>query len=86
MIRVRSRKFLAHAARYLSRARCAPLMITREGKDDVVLLSIREYRRLSSLDTRRHHTAVDLPDDLVAALEVVKAPAWSARYNHELES
>ncbi len=85
MIRVRLRRFRADPGKYLSRARRRPVRITGGVGDDLVLLSIGEYERLKSFDTRRVYRPADLPDDLRAALEVAKAPAWTARYNHEVE-
>ncbi|MFT5390933.1 MAG: prevent-host-death family protein [Gammaproteobacteria bacterium] len=60
------------------------VMVTHHGRDDVVLLSVDEYRRLQSLDTRRARHVSELTDEELALFEEAKPPIEAARYDHEL--
>ena len=85
MNRVTSTEFLDGFERYRELARREPVVITDQGRDTHVLLSASAFARLSALDTRRVYRAADLPDDLLEALERAHAPAWTARYDDEVE-
>jgi PHD/YefM family antitoxin component YafN of YafNO toxin-antitoxin module len=59
------------------------VIVTSHGRDDVVLLSAKEYQRLRSLDRRAMHVS-DLTYEELAALDNVEIPSEAARYNHEV--
>jgi prevent-host-death family protein len=59
------------------------VIVTSHGRDDVVLVSAGEYRRLRSLDRRAMHVS-ELSREEIAALDKVEIPAEGARYNHEM--
>lgn len=86
MERVSTEEFAADVDRYSAAAENRPLMLTKEGNDTLALLSVSEYARLRSLDTRRVLRPEDLPDYLVDALERAEAPDWTARFDHEIET
>jgi PHD/YefM family antitoxin component YafN of YafNO toxin-antitoxin module len=60
-----------------------PVVVTYHGCESLVVLSIEEFNRLKSLDTRQHYYAEDLPDDLAEALRQVKPGPESQRFAHE---
>ncbi|MCA3415320.1 MAG: type II toxin-antitoxin system Phd/YefM family antitoxin [Roseomonas sp.] len=60
-----------------------PVTVTHHGRPSLVVLSLEEFNRLKSLDTRKHYYAWELPDDLGAELEkAVPAPACT-QFAHE---
>lgn len=59
------------------------MIVTSHGRDDVVLVSAEEYKRLLKLDQRATHVS-NLSDKEVDALNSVEIPAEAARYNHEM--
>lgn len=60
-----------------------PVVVTHHGRDSLVVLSIEEFNRLKTLDTRKHYYAADLPDDLAEALRHVEPGPESLRFAHE---
>jgi hypothetical protein len=83
--RVSSSEFLKSYGALSRRAQREPVTITNHGQDSLVLISAEEFRRLKALDTRRAYYAWELPDELKQALEKAEPPAWTARYDHELD-
>jgi prevent-host-death family protein len=59
------------------------VIVTSHGRDDVVLVSAKEYQRLRSLDRRAMHVS-ELSQEEIVALGKVDIPAEAARYNHEM--
>jgi len=60
--------------------------IANHGQDSLVPISAEEFQRLKALDTRRAYYPWELPDELKQALEEAGPPAWTAQYDHELDS
>ena len=55
------------------RARHEPVTITKDGRDDLVVLSAEEYARLKRRD-RRVGLTEDLPEECVEAVRNAKVP------------
>jgi prevent-host-death family protein len=62
---------------YQDRALVEPLLITRNGRERLVILSVEEYRRLKRRD-REVLTLDDFTEEDIAALEKTRAPAKAA--------
>ena len=86
MERVSTEEFASNVDRYSAAAENRPLMLPKDATDSLVLLSFSESARLRSLDTRRMLRPEDLPDYLLDALERAEAPAWTARFDQEIET
>ena len=84
--RVSSSEFLKSYGQLSRRAQREPVTITNHGQDSLVLLSAEEFRRLKALDTRRAYHPLELPEEWRKSLEDAEAPAWTAQYDHELDS
>lgn len=63
-----------------------PVSVTHHGRESLVVLSADEFRRLKALDTRQALYAWELPDDLAKALEEAEPPAFTAKFDPELEA
>jgi prevent-host-death family protein len=68
---------------YQDRALVEPVLITRNGRERLVVLAVEEYRRLKRRD-REVLTLDDFTDEDIAALEKTRAPAEAAAFNHEV--
>ena len=82
MRRITSDEFKRTFWRHVKERLDAPLTITCDGEDRLVVLSLEEYARI----TRRGQYSIaieDLSDLELEALRCVKAPAEAAKYNHE---
>jgi hypothetical protein len=84
--RVSSSEFLKSYGALSRRAQREPVIITNHGQDSLVLISAEEFKRLKALDSRRAYYAHELPEEWVKALETAEPPAWTAQYDHELDS
>ena len=58
---------------FADRALVEPVLITKYGREHLVLLSAGEYERLKRRD-RQVYRASNVPDDLIAALEASEPP------------
>jgi PHD/YefM family antitoxin component YafN of YafNO toxin-antitoxin module len=83
MITVTSATLAKQLGTVREKALKSPVVVTHHGRDSLVVLSIDEFNRLKSLDTRQHYYAEDLPDDLAEALRQVKPGPESLRFAHE---
>jgi prevent-host-death family protein len=83
MVKVSSAEFQKKFGRYQDVALTQPVMVTRNGRDRMVMLSAEEYRRLKRRD-RRVMAASDFTDDDIAAIETAVPPAESARFDDEI--
>jgi PHD/YefM family antitoxin component YafN of YafNO toxin-antitoxin module len=63
-----------------------PVSVTHNGRESLVVLSADEFKRLKALDAREAFYAWELPQDLTDALETAEPPAFTARFDHELEA
>ncbi len=85
VIRVSATEFSKEAGRYQDAARSQPVVVTRNGKDSTVTISVEEYRRLK----RRDREVLSIDDFTDADFEAVRRaePSQDAEaFNHELES
>ena len=71
--------------RYRDTAMRTPVSITNHGRETLVLLSAREYRRLKELD-RRSLRPWEMSTEAIEALLAAEPPAEAAAYDHELQS
>ena len=83
MQRITSREFQRNFGRCQDEALKAPLAITRNGRDRLVILSVDEYERLKRRD-RQALAVEDLTDAELEAIGRAEPPADAARYDHEL--
>ena len=83
MTTVSSRELKENYGTYRITAHKEPVFITNYGKDDLVLLSVDEYRRLQELERRAFH-ASEMPEDLLQDLDNIAIPEEAKRYNHEV--
>ena len=65
------------------RALREPVMITKQGRDHLVMLSAEEYARLKRRD-RRVGRAADLPEEWVEAVRAAKVPDQYVHLDSEL--
>lgn len=74
---VSSADFQRHVGRYQDRALSDPVLVTRNGRERLVLLSVEEYRRLKDLD-RQAFSPAELAHEALAAIAVAEVPAEHA--------
>jgi len=67
MIRVSSTEFGKEVGRYQDIALAQPVVVTRNGRDRVVMISTDEYMRLKRRD-RQVFAVGELPDDIISAI------------------
>jgi prevent-host-death family protein len=70
--------------RYRAIAHREAVVITNHGREDLVLLSAEEYRRLKELEERAFHVS-EMSDDDLASLSQVEIPAEAKQYNNEVK-
>ena len=85
MRRITSREFQRNFGLYQDEALKAPLSITRNGRERLVLLSIEEYTRLKRRD-RRAIAVENLSDAEIEAIRLAEPPAEAAQYDHEFKA
>ncbi len=82
--RVTSSEF-QHAFGALSdKARHAPVVITKHGRDSLVVMAAEEWERLRRRD-RRAGLTTELPEEWVAAVRLAKVPEEFAHLDAELK-
>lgn len=69
MVTVTSVELQKHFGPVREKALREPVTITHHGRDSLVILSVAEFTRLKSLDTRRAFFTHELPDEIVAELD-----------------
>ena len=84
-ITVSSGDFLKAYGRYSETALHEPVSITSHGRERLVLLSAKEFRRLKALD-RKAIFPWELDAADLAALEAATTPADAARFDYETSS
>ena len=80
---VSSADFQRNLGQIQDRALIEPVMVTRNGRERLVLLSADEYRRLKQLD-REALAASDLSDDALAMIRAAEVPKEFAHLDDEL--
>ena len=83
MQRVTSREFQRNFGRFQDEALRAPLSITRNGRERLVLLSVEEYARLKRRD-REALFVEELSESEIEAIRRAEPSADAAQYDHEL--
>ena len=78
MVKVCSTEFQRSIKRYQDIALTEPVIVTRNGREHVVMISVDEYDRLMKRD-RKAGRAEDLPN---AILEKIESTAMDKRHNH----
>jgi prevent-host-death family protein len=82
IIRVASSDFSKEVGRYQDAALTHPVIVSRNGRDRTVLISVEEYRRLKRRD-RQVMGLDDFTDDDIAAVKKAKAPSAATAFNDE---
>ena len=85
MITVSAAEFQRYFGRYQDEALTQPVVITRNGRERLVMISVDEYRRLTRSD-RQVLRAGDLSDADLTAPEETRAPESSKAFDDELKS
>jgi PHD/YefM family antitoxin component YafN of YafNO toxin-antitoxin module len=67
MIRVSSTEFGKEVGRYQDAALSQPVVVTRNGRDRTVMISVEEYQRLKRRDRQVFATG-EAPEDIVEAV------------------
>ncbi len=83
MTQVTSGELQKEFGRYRSIAHREAVVITNHGRDDLVLLSVDEYKRLRLLEKRSFHISA-LTDDELIDLENTSISVEASKYNHEM--
>ncbi len=76
-------EFQRRIEHYLGCALIEPVMITSNGREWLVMMSVEEYRRLKRRD-RRVMTLDDFTDEDLEAIRKVEAPVEATAFNHEV--
>jgi prevent-host-death family protein len=84
MIRMTEAELQSGLGALAEKARHEPVTITRDGRDDLVLLSAEEYARLKRRD-RRVGLTEDLPEEWIEAVRSAKVPDEFAALDAELK-
>ncbi|MBY0460633.1 MAG: type II toxin-antitoxin system Phd/YefM family antitoxin [Gemmataceae bacterium] len=82
---VSSVEFHRHIGEYQDRALVEPVVVTRNGRERVVLIGVDEYRRLKSRD-REALPVTALTGDELRALAAAEVPAGYAHLDDELNA
>jgi prevent-host-death family protein len=82
MVRVTAGEFGREVGRFQDVALTQPVIITRNGRDRVVMISIDEYQRLKRRD-RVVRLASELTDKEIEAIRRSEPPASAAAFDHE---
>jgi hypothetical protein len=82
IVRVSSSEFGKEVGRYQDVALNRPVVVSRNGRDRTVMISVEEYRRLKRRD-RQVMGLDDFTDADIAAVKKSKAPA-AAAFNDEI--
>jgi prevent-host-death family protein len=84
MSTVSSTEFQRNVGPYRDKALAEPVTITENGREEFVLLSIEEYRRLKRRD-RRAFAVEDLTTEQIEALEKATMPPGHEHLDAELK-
>ncbi len=84
MVTISSVEFQKKFGRYRDTAQREPVVITNHGRENLVLLSVDEYRRLKRRD-RQALRVEDLTQADLEALAAAEPPAEAEAFNDELE-
>jgi prevent-host-death family protein len=74
-----------HFGEFSDKALVQPVVVTKHGRNHVVIIAADEYERLKRRD-RRAYLAHELPDDILEALKRTDdIPAEAYALNHEVK-
>jgi prevent-host-death family protein len=82
--RVTASEFQHSFGTLTDRARREPLVITKHGRDSLVVMPVEEWERLTRRDRRAGATA-DLPDDWLDAIQDAEYPEGFEHLDAELD-
>lgn len=82
MIKVSSAEFQRNIGRYTDLAMTEPVVMTRNGRERTVTVSIEEYWRLKSRD-RQVMRLEDFTEEMIADIAKAEPPAEAEAFNHE---
>ena len=85
MVRVTAGEFGKEVGRYQDMAQSQPVIVTRNGRDRTVMISIDEYKRLKRRD-RVVRAAWEFSAEELEAIGRAEPPAAAAAYDDELTS
>jgi prevent-host-death family protein len=85
MIRVSSAEFQRNIGRYQDLAMTQPVVVTRNGRERTVTVSVEEYQRLKRRD-RRVLRLEDFTEEMIEEIEKAEPSEESEAFNHELDS
>lgn len=85
MIRVSSTEFGKEVGRYQDAALAQPVVVTRNGRDRIVVISADEYRRLKKRD-REVLGIEEFTDAEIDAIRLTEPSQFADAFNHELKS
>ncbi|ARU56720.1 Phd/YefM family antitoxin [Oleiphilus messinensis] len=84
MAQVTSGELQKEFGRYRTIAHREAVVITNHGREDLVLISAEEYRRLQELEKRAFHVS-EMSDNDLLSLSEVEIPREASQYNDELK-
>ncbi len=84
MNRISASELRKEFGRYRKEAQSNPVVITHRGHDDVVLLSIKEFIRLKSLDRQILYTH-ELPEKVIEEFLTVSIPEEASKFDGECD-
>lgn len=82
MIKVSAAEFQRNIGRYTDAAMTEPVIMTRNGRERTVTLSIEEYRRLKRRD-RQVLRLEDITDEMLSEIEKAEPSPEAEAFNHE---
>lgn len=85
MIKVSSAEFQRNIGRYQDLAMTQPVVVTRNGRERTVTVSIEEYQRLKRRD-RQVLRLEDFTDEMIEAIAKAEPSPESEAFNHELDN
>jgi prevent-host-death family protein len=84
-LKVSAAELQRNIGRYQDIALTQPVIVTRNGRERTVIISVEEYRRLRRRD-REVLRLEDFTDADIEALENTRAPEFTKAFDHELKS
>jgi len=83
MVRVTAREFGREVGRYQDLALTQPVIVTQDGRDRTVMISVEEYKRLKRRD-RRVLGVEEFTEEQIEAIRRAEPPPEAGEYDHEL--
>lgn len=83
-IRVSATEFCKEVGRYQDAALSQPVVVTRNGRDQTVMISAEEYQRLKRRD-RQVISAGEMPEKMFEAVRAAKMDSRHRRLNELIE-